>query len=205
MTTALIAVGAVVVSALVAGQLLVQRLVASRVERHLTRGGGSARVMIRSFPAVRLLAGEGSRITIRGDGLHLPLAGQGEDVFGRLEGFGVVDVRLKDMTVGPLSVGYFRMDRDGGGPYRLHATASGAVGDLVRVGTARLGVAGSVLGLLGGAATAAVPARRTVPLQLDMELAAGDQLRILSGGATVAGYPTGPLGQAMAESVLASL
>jgi hypothetical protein len=203
----LLLVPVLLVAALVLAQLLAPRLVAARVEDHLTRAGGTARVTIRSFPALRLLFGGGSRIEVRGERLHLELAGEDRGVFDRLEGFGRADVELTDFTVGPLRLARFELERDGDGPYRLHATASSAVGDLVRVGTARLGPAGSLIGgLIGGAANAALDPRRTVPLRLDMEVEAGDGgVRILNGGTSVAGYPTGPVGEAIAGSVLANL
>jgi hypothetical protein len=207
MKTALALVPLLLVAALVLSQLLLPGLIASRVEDQLTRGGGTASVAIRSFPALRLLLGDGSRIEVRGEGLQLKLAGEDQDVFGRLEGFGRVGVELTEFTVGPLRVARFEMERDGEEPYRLRAAASSSIGDLVRVGTRQLGLAGSLIGgLIGGTASATLNVGRTVPLRLDMRVEANDGgVRVLSGGTSVAGYPTGPLGEAIAESVLASL
>ncbi|HKG35819.1 MAG TPA: hypothetical protein VKA89_05205 [Solirubrobacterales bacterium] len=188
-------------------QVAATRLVASRVERRLTRRGGTARVAIRAIPALRLLAGRGRRITVRGEGLSLAVTGGEEAVFERLDGFGTVDVRLLDITVGPLAVGNLRLDRAGTGPYRLRAAATSRVGDLVRLGTERLSPGGSLIaGLLGGAVATAARPDREVPLEVDMELDAGAEgPRIVGGGTTVAGYPTGPVGQAIGEAVLAGL
>ncbi len=46
----------------------------------------------------------------------------------------------------------------------------------------------------------------TVPIRIDMQLASDDgEVEVVSGGSTVAGFPTGPLGEALAEAVLAQL
>ena len=203
----LLAVVLLAALAAVAAQVVATRLVGARVESHLTRGGGRARVRLRALPALGLLAGRGQRITVRGEGLALGLTGGDEAVFHRLDGFRTVDVRLLDIAVGPLRVGYFRLDRDGDAPYRLRAAATGRVGDLVRVGSEHLSLGGSLIGgFLGSAVATAARPGREVPLELDMELeAAAEGPRIIGGGTTVAGYPTGPIGQSIAEAVLASL
>jgi hypothetical protein len=168
---AALVIALVALAALAVTQAVLPPLISSRVEERLTRGGGSARVSIRSFPALRLLLGDGSRILVRGEDLRLGLGEGGDDVFGRLQGFRAVAVRLTDVTVGPLRIASLRLDRDGGEPYRLRAAASGMV-----------------------------------PLTLDMRLAMDEgRIRIVGGGSTVAGYPTGRLGEAIAGAVLASL
>jgi hypothetical protein len=67
------------------------------------------------------------------------------------------------------------------------------------------GVSGSLLReFLGGVAEATVDPARRIPLRLEMEVeGSGGQVEVVSGGSTVAGFPTGPVGELIAEAVLA--
>jgi hypothetical protein len=170
-----LALGAgLVVAAVLASQLFLAGLVSGRIEDRLTEGGGSATVSIDSFPALRLLFADGSRMQVRGSGLNLDLAAESSDVFGRLDGFSTVDVAMSDLRVGAIDVRAFTLRRQDSDPYRMRALAS----------------------TLGGA----------VPIRIDMELLSDDgEVEVVSGGSTVAGVPTGPLGEILAEAVLAQL
>lgn len=170
----LAAAAGLVILVLVVPQLLLPGIVAERIEDRLTRNGGSAEVSLRSFPALRLLFTDGSRLQARGRDLTLDLAAEDEDVFDRLDGFSTVEIVMSDLRVGAIDVRAFSLRRDGSDPYRLRALAS----------------------TLGGA----------IPIRLDMELASdGGAVDVVSGGSTVAGLPTGPLGEILAEAVLAQL
>lgn len=166
-----IAAGLVIV-VLLAPQLFLPGIVSGRIEDRLTENGGSAEVSVRSFPALRLLFADGSRLQARGRGLTLDLAAESEDVFDRLDGFSTVEVAMSELRVGAIDVRSFSLE--GSDPYRLRALAS----------------------TLGG----------TIPIRMSMELASDDgAIEIVSGGSTVAGLPTGPLGEILAEAVLAQL
>jgi hypothetical protein len=202
-----LAIAAAVVAAILAlTQLLLPPHVEGRIEDRLTENGGSAEATVRSVPALRLLLGDGSELAVRGSGLALDLTDEDTDVFDGLDGFGEVDIRLTDFRAGPLPVNRFTLARTGPGPYALRADATPVAQDLVDLTAQQVGgVSGSLLReFLGGVAEATVDPARRIPLRLEMEVeGSGGQVEVVSGGSTVAGFPTGPVGELIAEAVLA--
>ena len=185
------------------GQLVLPPLTAGRMEDRLTEGGGSATVSTEAFPAARLLFGDGDRIEVRGSGLDLELAEE-SDAFERLDEFDDVDVRLDSSRAGPLEVDSFELSRSGSAPYRLASAARTTAQDLVGFGADRLDLPGSLLlGYLGGRLPRA---NREIPIHLDMELRSEDgRVVVISGGGSVAGFPTGPLAQLLTEAIVVRL
>jgi hypothetical protein len=190
--------------ALLAGQLAIPPLVGSRIESRLTEGGGSADVSVSAFPAERLLFGDGKRITVTGNGLDLPLQESGAGVFDKLDGFDSVAVNLSDFRAGPFTISSFELTRaSGSAPYHLVSSAATTPGDLAGYGASRLGLPGGpLLGFLGNQ----VSDGGTIPVKLDLGLTSdGGRVVVVSGGATVAGYPTGPLAELITSAIAVRL
>jgi hypothetical protein len=202
------AAGAVAVVALlaVASQLLLPGYLEGRVEDRLTRRGGSAEVSLSAFPAARLLADHGSEISISGGELTIDLTARNQHVFDRLDGFDRVDVRLSRLNAAPFDVDSFRLRRHGeGSHYAFQLTGSTSGRALADFAARRL--AGALGGLLGGLAADALPASgRAIPFSFDLELASSNgSARVVAGGGSLAGIPTGPLGELIANAVISRL
>jgi hypothetical protein len=205
MRYALIA-AAILVVVLVATQVALPPLLASRVEDRLTAHGGRANVDLDAVPALRLLAHDGDRFELHGEGLAFRL-GQKQSVFDKLDGFDSVEVRLTDVTAGPFTVRTFDLSRgDGDKAYRLTSAGESSVARVSSYLTA--GLPPLLSSLLGGAARGVTgrAAERPIPFALDAELASdGGDPRFVSGRGSVAGIPTGPLAALLAQAVLSQL
>jgi hypothetical protein len=190
---------------LAASQLVIPPLVEHRIESRLTEGGGSANVSVSAFPAARLLFGDGKRISVSGSGLDLPLSAPGESVFDKLDGFDRVDVSLTDFRAGPFTVSSFHLNRaSDSASYDLVSSGQTTAGGLAEYGASQLGIPGGPL--LGLLANQAVGDDTPIPVRLDLSLTS-DQGRVVvvSGGGTVAGYPTGPLAELITSAIAVRL
>lgn len=194
-----LAAAAVVVLALVASQLVVPGLVASSVEDRLTEHGGRADVSVSAFPAFRLLFDDGDRFEVDASDLELDRA-QRQDALERLDGFNEVDVQIDGSELGPVKLDRVSLSRRSPDrPYALEADGETSPADVVSFGADALGIPGG--GLAGLAFS-----RRPVPVALDVELKTKDgRAEVVSGGGTVAGLPTGPLGRLITEAIVARL
>jgi hypothetical protein len=196
---------AVVVVLAVASQLLVPPLAEHRIEDRLTDGGGTATVSIAAFPAARLLFGDGDRISVSGSGLDLAVQQQA-NVFDSLDGFDRVDVSLAGFHEGPFAVANFDLTRPApSAPYHLVSSSRTTPGDLADYGASRLGLPGGPLlryfanQAFGGSG---VP----VPIDLDMQLRSDNgRIVVVSGGGSVAGFPTGPLAELITAAIVVQL
>ncbi len=187
-----------------ASQLVIPPIAEHRIEDRLTDGGGSANASLAAFPATRLLFGDGKRISISGTGLDLGLE-QRTDVFDKLDGFDQVDVSLADFRAGPFAVASFELDRPApSAPYHLVSESRTTPGDLADYGASQLGLPGGPL--LRFFTDQALGANRAIPVDLDMELRSDDgRVVVVSGGGSVAGYPTGPLAELITAAIAVRL
>jgi hypothetical protein len=199
----LIALAVLVVLAAVS-QLVIPPLAENRIEDRLTDGGGGAEVSLEAFPAARLLFDDGERLSVSGSGLDLPLEQQA-DVFEKLDGFDRVDVSLTEFQAGPFDVASFDLTREApSAPYRLVSSSVTTPGELAEYGASTLGLPGGPL--LRFLADQAPGGKRTVPIDLDMELRSDSgRLVVVSGGASVAGIPTGPLAELITTAIIVQL
>jgi hypothetical protein len=187
---------------LVASQLLLPGIGERDVEDRLTEHGGEAEVNLSAFPAVRLLFDDGGSFEVRARDLELDID-ERAGVFDSLDGFADVDVTIADSTAGPFEIETFELTRSGSGPYRLLSRSEASPAELVDFGADRLGIPGG--NLLGGIAGTAL-SDEPVPIVLDSELVSDDgDIEVVSGGGTVAGIPTGPLGEAITAAVVSQL
>lgn len=188
---------------LVLTQLFLPGIGEGAIEDRLTENGGVADVSLSAVPAARLLWGDGDRLAIDGTGLGLELD-TAEDPFDDLDRFGKVEIVLHDSTAGPFEVDSFILTRDGDEPYSLVSDSTASVSDMARFGIERAelpgaGVVGAILGLAGVGGV-------TVPVELDMKLASdGGRIRVIEGGGTVAGFPTGPLAELITTAIVVRL
>ncbi len=187
-----------------ASQILIPPLAEHRIEDRLTSGGGSAEVALEAVPAARLLFADGKRISVSGTGLDLRLQQQ-TDVLGKLDGFDEVDVRLTDFRAGPFSVASFDLARSGSSaPYELVSSSRTTPGELAQFGAAQFGLPGGPL--LRYFAGQAFGGNQPIPIRLDMSLRSDNgRIVVVSGGGTVAGFPTGPLAQLITSAIVIQL
>jgi hypothetical protein len=192
----------VVLAILGVSQLVLPRIAENDVEDRLTEGGGQAQVSVSAVPAARLLFDDGEQFEVRASGLELDLDKRTK-VMDRLDGFSDVDVAIDHSVAGPLEIDSFELTRDGSEPYRLVSSSRASPAELVDFGADELGLPGG--GILGGLAGQAL-GRRELPLDLDMQLTSnGGTIEVVSGGGTVAGIPTGPLGEVITEAIVSRL
>jgi hypothetical protein len=198
-----IIVSLVLVAVLVTAQFALPPLAENRVEDRLTEGGGTADVSIDALPAALLLLGDGDEIEVSGSELDLDLE-EDPEVLEPLDGFDRVDVSLENFRAGPFDVAGFDLSRDGSAPYSLVSTATTTAAELAAYGADRLGIAGGPL--LEFFAAGVDAAQRPIPIELDLEMESDDgRVRVVSGGGTVAGYPTGPLAELITSAIVVRL
>ena len=185
-------------------QLVIPPIAEKRIEDRLTEGGGTADVSVHAFPAARLLFGDGSKLSVTGSGLDLGLQPNG-NVFEKLDGFDTVDVELSDFAAGPFAVASFDLERPSdSAPYHLASSSHTTPGALAGYGAAQLGLPGAPLLRFFG--DQALGSDRRIPIKLDMELRSdGGRVVVVSGGGTVAGYPTGPLAELITSTIAVRL
>jgi hypothetical protein len=197
---------AVIVAILAVTQIVLPPLLAGKVEDRLTKRGGSASVDLDAVPALRLVAHDGDRFSLDGEGLRFPLD-QRTKVFDRLDGFDSVRVRLRDVTAGPFTVRQFALTRgDGDGTYTLLANGESTVARVS--GYLTSGLPPFVASLLSGAARGVTgpAADRRIPFALDAELRSdGGDPALVRGNGNVAGIPAGPLASLLAQAIVSRL
>jgi hypothetical protein len=202
LVAALIA-GSVALVLLVGGQLLLPSLGEGDVEERLTERGGVAEASLDAVPALRLLWGDGDRIEVTGSGLDLDLT-QEPQVFDRLDGFSEVEIGLDEFRAGPFEIDSFDLRRDGDGPYAVRSSSTVSTADLVEFGADALGVPG--VSIMDFFLDRTPGSDRPLPVELDMEMESDDgRVRVVSGGGTIAGVPTGPLAQLITAAIVVRL
>lgn len=196
-----LAIAALILLALLGiSQLVIPPISESRLENRLTSAGGTADVSMSAFPAVRLLFGHGSHISVTGSGLDLTSQSTSGDVFSSLDGYDRVAMNLEKFRAGPFRLASFELTRAGpDAPYHLVTRGRTTPADLASFGAAQAGLPGGPLvGYLGNQVLGHDP----VPIRLDMELESdGGRITVTGGTGTVAGIPTGPLAQLITSVV----
>jgi hypothetical protein len=196
----------VVAAVFLAAQIVMPHVAESRIADRLTAGGGEADVSVAAFPAPRLLFGDGDELDVVGSGLTFELPTQDTNAFERLDGFGRLAIDISRSTAGPFGISELTLTRDGATPYHLVARASTTPRDLIAFGADRLGFAAGLALRFGAGQALGSEADTRVPVRLDMELESdGGRVVVVAGGGTVAGIPTGPLGELITEAIAVRL
>jgi hypothetical protein len=200
-----IVVAGIVVFMLVASQILVPKFGERAIEQRLTEHGGSADVTLGSVPAVRLLFGHGERFEVSAREIDLDLD-QSDPVLEQLDGFSSVDVSIADSQAGPIDLQDFELSRHDSGPYELTAHGSTSASRLIDYGVEGIDLpaAGSLTGmaldLLG------IDTDFAIPIDFDMQLVSdAGRLRVVSGGGTIGGIPTGSLAEMITNAIVIKL
>lgn len=196
-----VGVAAVVLVLIVLSQAFLPGWTGQRIEDRLTEEGGTADVSVSALPALRLLFGGGASIEATGTGLDLQPEDEDPLVFESLDGFDEVDLAFDDFRAGPFTVESFELTRDGSDPYRLDSRATVSGAELIDYAAAQVGLpSGPFLRFLAGQLPTA---GQRVPIDLGMELESDDgRVRVVSGGGTVAGIPTGRLAELLTSLIL---
>ena len=199
-----VAVAAFVVLVGVGTHFLLPPILEGRVEERLEEHGGRAEVELSAVPSLRLLAGHGDRIELRGSGLEFDLDDPHRDAFERLNRFDEVEIDLSEVTAGPFETEAFRLEGLGDRRYRIEVDATASLQDLARIAGEQFGPLG---GLIGSIAGGSVPfSGAPVPVRLDGELEAKDgEVEMVSGTGRVAGLPAGPMARLVTNAILSRL
>ena len=188
---------------LTAIQLALPPIVAKRVEQHLTKHGGHARVHLSALPAPRLLFKEGDSLKVRATGIVTPAGnGSGNGGLSDLDGFDTVDIQVIGMHAGPLTISRLTLKRhDSHQPYiaTVQATVTGSA--LATYAGSQIG--GGLGGFLGGLAGTAMPGSGTeIPIDLTATLESDNgRITATSVNGSVAGVPAGPFVEALAAAL----
>ncbi len=180
-------------------QVAVPRIAERGIERRLAEGGGEAFVVVEAMPALRLLSRSGDKLMVRGRRLEIGMSRDGSGL-ASLDRFREIDIVLNEFRTGPFEIAHFELRRAGAGPYLMvsHATTSGAA--LAAFGGRQLGGPLPALGAVAGRAAPLV--ERPIPVSLEARLISEEgRLAVASGGATIAGYPAGPIASTIASAV----
>ena len=197
-----VAVG--ILALLVLSQLLVPPYLEHRAEKRLTKEGGHADVQIDALPAVRLLWNDGSKIRVRGEGLHLDLLRDADtrQVFDELDRFDQADVRFTRMSAGPFAIRSATLARrTSDAPYSIVISASVTGRALSTYAGDQ--VAGPFGGLVGRLASGVMPfSSEPIPFEVDADIKSRDgHAEIMHVEGSVFGLPAGPLAGAIATAI----
>jgi hypothetical protein len=199
---------AAIVLVLVGQQLLVPRHVAGEIEERLERGGGSADVTVRAWPALNLLRGRGDELRVTGSGLRFDLDGDREASLSRLDDFDRVTLDLEDVQAGPVAMDRLTLASAAprGGEYDLTLSGTATPRALARELGAAAG--GALGGLIGDLATSALPGGGSVAVPVELratlENVAG-RAEVVEAEGSVAGFPGGPLTELVVGAVVQRL
>ena len=204
----LLYVAAGIVVLLVLSQLFVPPYLEHRAEKRLTAKGGHADVSIDALPAVRLLFNDGSKIRVRGEGLHVDLlhGNGGGRVFDELDRFDQADVRITRMSAGPFAVRQVTIARrTADDPYSLMISASVTGRGLSSFAGGQL--AGSFGSFVGRLVAGAVPlSAERIPVEVDADVRSRDgkpDVEHVDG--SVLGLSAGPLAETIASAIAGRL
>ena len=200
-----ICLGIAVVALLIASQLFLPPFAENRVADDLTAHGGSAKVDLKAFPALRLLTGHGRKLGITASRLSFDLDQSQTDAFKRLDDFRDVNIYISDSRAGPLSIGRFTVASTADHTYDVTIVGRGSAADIARYAGSRLG-GGLGEALAGLAASAIQGFTREIPFDARMQIDTSSGSPVASNvSGEVDGLPAGPLAEVVANALLSGL
>src|SRR3989442_7492297 len=104
-------VAAVLVVVRVGTQLALPPIISGKIEDRLKKDGGTAHASVHALPALRLLFSEGDKLTVRANGVNIPVEQLGGGGFKKIDGFDAVGIRLSSSSVGPFSAKQILINR----------------------------------------------------------------------------------------------
>src|SRR4051794_23799157 len=181
------------------GQFVAPRVAADQVENRLTKDGGTATASVHAFPWPRLLFKEGDSLKVRARGIQLPLVPPND--INKIDGFDDVDIQVTDATAGPFKVSRLTLQRNGGNAYRTTLTGTTTARQVATFAGSQAG--GALGGFLSGLAGGALPfGDQTVPFDFTAALRSnGGRISAAAVAGNVAGFPAGPLAEAVAQAL----
>ena len=186
----------------VVGQFVVPRIAASDVEKRLTKDGGTATASVHAFPWPRLLFHEGDSLKVRARGIKLPLVAPNDKVLSGIDGFDDVDIEATQATTGPFAISKLTLERKGGdNAYRTTLAGTTTAREVATFAGSQAG--GALGGFLSGLAGGALPfGDQTVPFDFDAALQSNSgRIQATAVTGDVAGFPAGPLAEAVAQAL----
>jgi hypothetical protein len=174
-----------------------------KVRDRLTRNGGTADVMIRAIPAIRLLFDDGDELDVRARGIVIPARDLRGGSFKQLDGFDEMNFEMVRSVVGPFTADRVSLTRcEGDQNYDFAFRGSTSAGQLASFALGTLPpVLRSLIETLGGR-----PADAEIPIRLDAVLKSeGGRATLVRGTGTVAGLPLGGIALPIAGAIISRL
>lgn len=196
---------AVLVVVVVGTQLALPPIITGKIEDRLTKNGGTADASIHALPALRLLFHDGDEITVKANGVDIPVVQLSGGGFKRLDGFDEVLVQLTSSRIGPFKADRILIDRpEGSSLYDFTFRGSTTAGNLSSFALA--GLPSALSGLITGLANTTRLGSGPIPIRLDATLRSDNgTAQLVRGTGTVAGIPLGGLAIGIAGAVVSRI
>jgi hypothetical protein len=198
-------IGSAIVLGLILGltQVIIPRIAQGDVEDRLTKDGGTATVHVSAIPALRLLFGDGDRLTVDARDVSIPVTQVRTASFEDMDKFDEVDVNLVNSAVGPVDAQRIELRREEGDEFYDFVfrgnTSAGQLADFVL--SALPSTLRSIAEAIGGR-----PRSGTIPVRLDAVLRSDDgRASLVRGSGDVAGIPLGPFALGIASAVISRI
>ena len=195
-------IGAAIVVGLALGltQVIIPNAAENKIEDRLTQDGGTADVHVSAIPAVRLLFGDGDKLTVDARRIDIPVTEAGKVSFKDLDKFDEVDVTLLGASVGPVTASRIELNRGEGDDFYSFTfrgnTSPTQLADFV-LDALPAGLR-SIAEAIGGR-----PSGGSIPVRMDATLKSENgQARLVRGSGDIAGLPLGPFALGIASAVI---
>jgi hypothetical protein len=195
-------IGAAIVVGLALGlsQVIIPNVAQNKIEDRLTQDGGTADVHVSAIPAVRLLFGDGDKLTVDARRIDIPVTEAGKVSFKDLDKFDEVDITLLNSFVGPVNATRIELNRGEGDAFYSFT---------FRGNTSPTQLADFVLDALPAGLRAIAeaiggrPSGGSIPVRMDATLKSENgQARLVRGSGDIAGLPLGPFALGIASAVI---
>ena len=181
-------------------QVIIPNIAENKIQDRLTQDGGSADVHVSAIPAVRLLFGDGDKLTVDARRIDIPVTEAGKVSFKDLDKFDEVDITLLDSNIGPVNASRIELNRGEGDDVYTFTfrgnTSPAQLADFVldALPAGLRSIAEAIGGRAGGG---------SIPVRMDATLRSENgQARLVRGSGDIAGLPLGPFALGVASAVI---
>lgn len=180
-------------------QVIIPNVAENKIQDRLTQDSGTADVHVSAIPALRLLFGDGDKLTVDARRIEIPVTA-GKVSFKDLDKFDEVDITLLDSTVGPVEARRIELNRGEGEDVYTFTfrgnTSPAQLADFVlsALPAGLRSIAEAIAGRPGGGD---IPVRMNATLRSD-----NGQARLVRGSGDIAGIPLGPFALGIASAVI---